>query len=142
MVLRFCDSSCICPNVLTRGAMCDAETTDISIINGVCTSNSISVCIKCKWCPELVTSGSATHLAVFSSTDLIYYWVTGKPPSANSPTSPLGEASQAPARWTGMAMVSHVQIDDTSPSTCASTCVRLLTLLKHQFQCRFSQHRK
>ena len=43
--------------------------------------------------------------------------------STNSATCSLGVSSELPARGTGGTAVCHIQVDHTSPASCASTCV-------------------
>ena len=85
----------------------------------------------------LVGSDPSTNFVVLSSTDREGCRVTGTGSSTNPPTSPFGVASQLPARGAGGVGVNHVQVDNTSPSSCPSTgvwstneCYILLYLLQ------------
>ena len=84
-------------------------------------SNILSIKSKCP--SPLIGPDFTTHLTVLSSRDREVGRVTGSPSISSSTTHPLGVVSFIPARGAVGVEVCHVQVDYTSPTSCASTCV-------------------
>lgn len=124
-ILRLCNSCCKGPNVLFRGAMGDAKTGDVWFIDGTHT-RVWRPQVECESGPILVAPGSTTHPAVLSSTNLKGNWVTCTTTSAGPSTGSPGEACYVPSRGTCGTRIRQVQKYNTSPSSCASTCIQIV----------------